>query len=276
MARLWTEETDGERWLVNPALIVANPRPRKKRKAGRKMAQRKAKRRMPAGLRKYWATHRRKSRTNPVARTHRRRRARKNITSTGMLFNRKRRRSSGKRRGVRVMARRRRARQNPALGGLLGGRSISILGFTLPPLDAIVFTGAGLIVPPLVTSFIMAKLPNTWKTNKAAYYGVKAASVILPSMLVRRFVSQRAGNLMLLGGAASFVIDLLRDFAPGVIPGISGVGMNQPFLGYYPSMPDSGSKALGLYTGGGQRQQNVTLPAMISNTPDRLNPAGRF
>jgi preprotein translocase subunit Sec61beta len=48
------EESDGERWLINPALVVANP----KRKRGRKMAlrrRRSRRNRMPAGLARYWA-----------------------------------------------------------------------------------------------------------------------------------------------------------------------------------------------------------------------------
>ncbi|WP_460992148.1 hypothetical protein, partial [Staphylococcus aureus] len=69
-----------------------------------------------------------------------------------------------------------------------------------------------------------------------AYYGVKVASVLIPSMIVRKFVSRRAGNLMLVGGAASFAIDLVREFAPNLLPGSSGVGA-QPFLGFYERMP---------------------------------------
>lgn len=230
-------------------------------------------RRMPAGLARYWATHRRKPR--------RRRAAKRNYTSTGMLLNpkRRRRRASGRRNVMVTNPRRRRSigrarrvrryRRNP---GLLGGRSMSLMGFSLPPLDAVAFVGAGLIVPPLVTSYIMTMLPADWKTSKAAYYGVKAVSVLVPAMLLKQFVSPRAGNLMLLGGAASFVIDLIKDFAPGVIPGL-GV---QPFLGYYPSMGIP-SRQLGTYPGrGGAQRLPGLLSPMIASTPDRLNPAGRF
>jgi hypothetical protein len=40
----------------------------------------------------------------------------------------------------------------------------------------------------MVANFIMPMLPETWRTNKAAYYGVKAASVLIPSWLVGRFM----------------------------------------------------------------------------------------
>lgn len=152
------------------------------------------------------------------------------------------------------MRRRRSYRRNPAL-----------LGFQLPPLDAVLFTGAGLIVPPLVTKYVMDNfVPVEYRANKGVYYLVKATSVLVPSLLVRKFVSQRAGNLMLLGGAASFAIDLVRDFVPGLLPGMGA----QPFLGFYERMP---ARGVGRYLNGGRAPA-----AMIQNVPERLSPQNRF
>ena len=153
------------------------------------------------------------------------------------------------------------------------------MGFTLPPLDAVLFTGAGFLVPPIVTSYAMQYLPATWKTSKAAYYGVKAASVLVPSMIVRRFVSRRAGNLMLVGGAASFVIDLVREFAPTLLPATTaGIGA-QPFLGngvgFYERMPRAGS-GMGRYASMPVRSLPVQRTPLLSATPERLSPSSRF
>lgn len=262
MGRLWTTDVDGEKWLVNPQLIIANPR-RKKRKESTKMARRKG--RMPAGLARYWAKKRRGGK---------RRRAKRNFASAGMLANRRRRSVHHRRRrrhalgnprrrrsAIRHSFRRRHARRNPQL-----------LGFQLPQLQDVVFTGAGFVVPPILTSYVMNWIPDAYKTNQAVVWGVKAASVLVPSYAVRKFVSQRAGNLMLLGGAVSFTIDLIKTFAPGVIPGLGyyntmpnprALGA-QPFLGKYP-----GLRGVGGPQGGG-------LPRMISNTPERLMPTNRF
>ena len=161
--------------------------------------------------------------------------------------------------------RRRHYRRNPGL-----------LGFSLPPMDAILFTGAGIVIPPMMTSYIMGMLPVDWRSSKAAYYGVKVASVLIPSMLVRRFVSRRAGNLMLIGGAASFAIDLVREFMPTLLPGaaaVSGFGA-QPFLGFYERMPQRGN--LGRYVSVPVQSRAVQRTPILSQTPDRLSPGSRF
>src|ERR1700688_5070436 len=81
---------DGEPFMENPNLgLLTTLNPRKRgRKKGRKMAA-KRKRRMPAGLARYWATHRRKSnpRRKRVRNTHARRRRtyRRNWPVEGMV-----------------------------------------------------------------------------------------------------------------------------------------------------------------------------------------------
>jgi hypothetical protein len=259
MGRLWTTDVDGEKWLVNPQLIIANPR--RKRRA-KKMARRKG--RMPAGLARYWAKKRRGG-------TKRRRRAKSNFASAGMLANpRRRRRSRGRGRRYSPAMRRLTGRaygHNPRRHRRHARRNPQLLGFQLPQLQDVVFTGAGFIVPPMLTSYIMTLIPDSYKTNQAVVWGVKAASVLVPSLAVRKFVSQRAGNLMLLGGAVSFTIDLIKTFAPGMIPGLGA----QPFLGYYNTMPQP--RALGKYQTGNRLGG---LPAMISATPERLMPTNRF
>jgi hypothetical protein len=119
-------------------------------------------------------------------------------------------------------------------------------------------------------------LPADWKTSKAAYYGVKAASVLIPSMIVRKFVSRRAGNLMLVGGAASFAIDLVREFAPSLLPGGS-VGA-QPFLGngvgFYERMPRQ--VGMGRYSSVAVRSVPIQRTPLLSMTPERLSPGARY
>jgi len=145
-------------------------------------------------------------------------------------------------------------------------------------MDAVLFTGAGMVIPPIMTSFLMGYLPTDWKSSRAAYYGVKAVSVLVPSMLVRRFVSQRAGNFMLIGGAASFAIDLVREFMPNLLP--SGVGA-QPFLGFYERMPMPSPRGLmgngmGRYMSVPVRGANVQRTPLLMETPERLMPGARF
>lgn len=256
---LW-DVIDGERWLENPQLIIANPTRKRKPMAKR--------------------VRRRRGRKSAAPR---RRRTRRNYTAAGMTNPPRRRRRSRRRRSYGLNPRRRRRyysrnrrrtvrryRRNPA-------GAVSLMGFSLPPLDAVLFTGAGFLIPPIVTSYAMQYLPATWRTSKAAYYGVKAASVLVPSMIVKRFISRRAGNLMLIGGAASFVIDLVREFAPTLLPATAGIGA-QPFLGngvgFYERMPRSAG--MGRYASMPVRTMPVQRTPLLSATPERLSPSSRF
>lgn len=259
MSGLW-EDIDGERWLENPQLILAGNPTRKRFKT---MAK----------------SYRRKRRGRKAA-PRRRRRVRTNYAASGLIANPRRRRRSHRRRTRRAYAinpvrrRRRHVRRirrhyriNPAL-----------MGFQLPALQDVLFTGAGIVIPPIMTSFVMGYLPADWKTSRAAYYGVKVASVLVPSMLVRKFVSRRAGNLMLVGGAASFAIDLVREFMPTLLPA-SSVGA-QPFLGFYERMPNRtpmmAAPGMGRYASIPVRSQAVQRTPLLSITPERLSPGSRF
>lgn len=202
------------------------------------------------------------------------RRAKKNYYGAGVLAavnpRRRRRRAVAnphRRRRTRLVARshrlnprrHRRARHNPPMGGKL-------FGFSLPPIDAVLFVGAGLVVPPLVSAQIMKYLPDSLKTNQAATWGVKAAAVLVPGFLIRKFYNPRAGNLFMVGGAASLVVDAIKTFMPGVIPGLG----YQPMLGGYFNT-NRGGRVVPLRTA-----VNGGTPQLVADAPDRLDPRGRF
>lgn len=206
-------------------------------------------------------TRRRRRRTvrARVNAPRRRRRARRNFYSAGVLTNPRRRRRA---RHNPIRRHRRHARRNP-----------SFLGFEMPPMDAVLFTGAGLIVPSIAASQIMKFVPASMATNPIVLWLVKVVSVIAPSMLVRKFISTRAGNFMLVGGAANIVLDAVKTYLPGVIPGVG----YQPLLGQYGS-------GMGSYFDRGapvalpfpSSRRSVQVAAIGANTPDRLDPSGRF
>jgi hypothetical protein len=260
MANLWTTDIDGERWLINPQLIVANPGRR-----SRKMAARR-KRRMPEGLRRYWAKHRAKS--NPHRRRRRshlrnrrhHRRAKRNWITTAPVMNPRRRH-----RRRHAMHNRRHHRRHHYM------RNPQLMGIELPSLADVAFVGAGLVVPPIVSSYVMTNFLSSYSTNTAVVWTVNIASAIAPALLVRKFVSRRAGNMMLVGGAAALALQAVKTFFPGVIPGLSG----QPFLGaYVPSyqLPRRNPLMLGRYMHGGTMMSNP----VYNTTPERLLPENRF
>lgn len=263
---------EGEPWFDNPLLTIANPRQRKRagttrkrrsktmaraRRRGRKHSPRRRARRNfysagvlanPRRRRRSLRHNRRRARRSAFALNRRRRRVRRNVYTP--LMNRKRHR--------------RHYRSNPLGGGK------SFMGIPIPPLDAVLWVGAGIVVPnalaPTIISFVPSSLTSSYP--QATAWGAKVLAVVGPSMLVKRFVSPRAGNLMLIGGAVSLTLDLLRTFAPGMIPGLSGF---QPLLGSYFTRPVQGNiRAFPAQSG------VMKAPPLLASTPDRLDPTGRF
>jgi hypothetical protein len=299
MARLISYDENGEAWFDNPYLTLANPRRRrtpkrnyasagytsariadaesrshpasyyfgtgkkatKKRskvKGRMKMAKRRSRKgRMPAGLRRYWAAHRRGKKSTGV---RRRRRASFTIKARG-----RKRVVRGRARGgvvrIRVNPRRRRFSSNPSTG-----QEIRLpMGLTMPPIDAVLWVGSGVIVAPMISRQVQAVLPASLQSQYTPWL-VDIASVLIPGMLLRKFVNPRAGNLFMVGGATNLVFKAVKQFAPSmaVTMGLSG----QPLLGKYTN------------AGGVRRfpaqQSAAPMPGIIGNAPERLNPAGRF
>lgn len=162
--------------------------------------------------------------------------------------------------------RRHRARRNPAL-----------LGFTLPPVMDIAAVGIGLVGTPMLANYVFNSFiaGTSMGTSKYAYIATEAASVAALAWGAKRFIGPNAGKLVLLGGGARVVLDLITMLAPTLLPStamptnLSG----QPFLGYYERMHNT--RALGRYYTPGA-QQNSAQNKMIKGIPDRLDPSARF
>lgn len=196
-------------------------------------------------------------------RTNRRRkRARTNLYSPGPLVNkyhRRRRLRARARAFIRRIRRRHHFKINRRYRHNDPG-SLTLAGIKFPPLDAVLWVGAGVVVPPLVTAQVMKYIPASWQGNMATTWLVKVASVVVPGILLRRFVNHRAGNLFMVGGLASLVIDAIRTYAPGMIPGLG----YQPLLGAY------------FTPGAAAARPRAALPPMIQDAPTRLDPQHRF
>lgn len=171
--------------------------------------------------------------------------------------------------------RRHRARRNPAL-----------LGFTLPPAMDIASVGAGLVVSPMLANYVYNNFVagTSLGGSKYTYLAVEALSVAALGFGVKRFVNPRAGNLVLLGGAARVLIDAIQVLAPTLLPatamptGLSGMGAQPllgmynppPRLGYYNTMPQRRAlSGMGSYYG-------APPGRALIGVPDRLDPGQRF
>lgn len=250
---------DGEPFMENPHLGVlampANPKRYRKRIAkgryeydyvpkgktsrkGMKMAVRRRKRAMPAGLKRYWATHRRKGAKSAPARRRRSTRRRKNWISPGMVVaaNPRRRRRSMYLKGARRNPHHRRRHRNPA-----------ILGFQLPAIKSVVFAGIGFAGPSLLSGFLSQMVPSVMSQASsmgiAGKYLVKVGSVLGLTYLTRRFVGSNEANMVLIGGGVNVGLSLMNDFAPGFLPA-NPLGMYVPNRGMRAYVPNRGMQGM--------------------------------
>jgi len=250
---LWSIDSNGEPWLGddeasdNPYVMVANP---KRQRKGRRKGV------MPAGLRRYWATHRRKSssaRRNPPA--ARRAPARRRSKVTWM-------------------------RRNPGTGIARSGAFLS----RFPDLATVGGVTLGFAAPGIITAQVTRFLPASIMQSPLGMWAVKAAAAVVPPLLLRKMGQARLATNMLIGGVVSLAVDFLRSYFPTYL---SGMG-SQPMLGYYTPGPVSllaagaartqiarVGRGMGMYT------PNVYPPAgrqtnAVATVPERLAPGSRF
>ena len=245
----WTQDNDGERWLINgPELLIAANRPKKKGK--RKMYTNK-----PRHGTKAWMSYIRKFRKNAGGKRKKHAKRRQNMYSAGQVANRPRTRTV-----TRYVKANRKRRHNP--GATQSRGMFGLAGF--PGIEPITGAFAGLTIPPILDYFVKGYIPTALTSNAFGRYAVKGLEAFVPAWLVRRYVNRNVGNIMMFVGIAKVLFDGVREFAPG-IPGLSGGVGYQPMLGVYQ-----------------QRRGLPALPAvpqmtsaMTSGVPQRLDPARR-
>jgi hypothetical protein len=168
---------------------------------------------------------------------------------------------------------RRHYRINRRRGAVQSGGISLPFGLHAPAVKDIAFGALGLFVPGYITATVMPYLPTSLVGNQIVTWVVKIASVLVPGMLIRRYVDSRSGYAFMIGGAASLVIDAIKTFVPSVAS-MFGMGQTtQPLLGYYPGGSVTG---MGAYLQHKQRAVPVTTTPVLTGVPDRLNPGSRF
>ena len=190
MARLW-KVIHGEPYMINPHLGIiglgANPK-----KRGKKMARRSGARHMA------WVRSHKKNRPRKARRGYRR----NPYALAGPA--------------AAAMNPRRRYRRNP--GG--GGRRTL---FNLPPLTAVMYGGVGFAGTAAVEGFANQFVPLEWQGNMLGKYAVRLGSLIGVTWLSRMIFGKGPSYMIGIGGGLYVLTTAVREFMPGVIP-----GMGQP------------------------------------------------
>lgn len=112
--------------------------------------------------------------------------------------------------------RRRSYRRNPA-----------IMGLKLPPLQPVLYAGVGFVAVPVTEGFINQFLPLSITSTVLGKYAVRIGSVIGLTWLGKLALGANAATYIGIGGGAYVLVSAVKEFAPGVIPGLSSyVGMS--------------------------------------------------
>lgn len=161
-------------------------------------------------------------------------------------------------------------------------RNPSIMGLQLPSLKDFLYTGIGFAAAPGVEGFVSSYLPTDITANTAGRYAVKIGTVGLTAWAVRQFIGSSEGNRVLLGGAIYVAMSAIKDFMPGVIPGLgaytpsgpyqSGAMLRRVGMGAY-----TGYGNIGAYTGYKQLgYAGAGVPVIPSRRSTGANTVSRF
>jgi len=216
-----------EPFLINP------PRKRRKRKSTAKSTPK----------RKSGGTRKRKRRST-LPRTASAGKHRPVVYGTGKSWSRSSY-SRSKRRGVSVnpglaivggynpMRGYRRRRRNPMSVGSAVGTFQRTLPYAITGIASSVVTN---MVPGFLGNFTSQLGPTgaQW-----ANYGIKSAVAVFGGPMIDRFIGRGHGNVWTIVGITVVVSDMIRDFLPGIIPGLGGYADYSDQFGY----ADSGISA---------------------------------
>lgn len=253
--RLW-DDFDGEPFLINPHLGILNPKKRGKKTMARRTARRRVAR---TRARRRTSSRRRTYRANPARRRVYRRRS-------APVARRRTRRRTYRRNPVLArpsMTRRRRYQRNP-----------KILGLELPSLKDFLFTGIGFAAAPGVEGFVSSYLPTDITANTAGRWAVKLGTVGATAWAVRQFVGRTEGNRVLLGGAIYLMVSAIKEFAPGMVPGL---GAYVPNVSYRGGPMLARRNGMGSYTSyRNLGYPGAGVPTLPNNSRRQLHSVSRF
>lgn len=153
----------------------------------------------------------------------RRRRARRNpYPVAGIALNPRRRRRSVAR------SHRRRARRNPPRSIMRG----------LPTIQSVVYAGVGFVGTPIVEGMLSAYLPLSITANTFGKYAVRIGTVLGLTWAAKMVVGKKAAQMVGLGGGVYVAVTAVKEFAPGLIPGMSAYALPGSGMGAY--LPSTG------------------------------------
>lgn len=159
---------------------------------------------------------------------------------------------------------RRRYRRNPALQNRRRRhyqRNPKMLGFNLPPLQSVLYAGVGFVAVPVTEGFLNQFLPVSITSSTLGKYAVRIASVIGLTWLGKAVLGKNAATMIGIGGGSYVLVSAVKEFAPGMIPGLSAYvvpGGGSPSLRAYVPSTGRAWNTMGAYSTPGTQPNSAS------------------
>jgi hypothetical protein len=232
---------------MSEALFLVNPKGKRRRKS--------RKGRMPAGLRRYWASRRRGTKT-------RRRRRTRAMPGTGLAVRRAARRRVVMR-NPRRRYRRRAIHRNPHRHRHYHHKRnpFSVRGLTHALVPAAIGAG-GAIALDVVYAYASPYLPASMQTGLVSSL-VKLAGAIGLGMGARKFLGREKGNAVALGALTVTGYGVLKPLIAQFAPTIKGLSGYADYVNY----PAAGGQGISGYMPGTPGSLGFYSPASVIQSP---------
>lgn len=128
-------------------------------------------------------------------------------------------------------------------------RNPSIMGFSLPPLQSVIYAGIGFAGVPAAEAMLGRFVPVSLTSTTLGKYAVRIGTVIGLAYVAKMLMGKEKAKMIGIGGGAYVLLSAVREFAPGMIPGLSAY--TRPALGAYtPARRSLGAPAWGAVNSG--------------------------
>lgn len=109
-----------------------------------------------------------------------------------------------------------------------------IFGFQLPNITDAIYGAVGFVGTLIAEGFVTPMLPASITMTTLGKYGVRVGLVIAETYLAKLLLGNRAAAIVAIGGGSYVLVTAVKEFAPGVIPGLGTYAQAPRSMGNFP------------------------------------------
>jgi len=85
----------------------------------------------------------------------------------------------------------------------------------------VLYVGSGLVFTPVLETFVNGFLPLSITSTTLGKYAVRIGTLLGITALAKALLGGDRAKLIAIGGGAYVLVSAIKEFAPGIIPGLS-------------------------------------------------------